>query len=455
MTSTVAIALVLAVGSRPGPAPAAPAPAFKSVSYDISLKPDFATGVVSGVEYLRLQSLSDGLEALSFTANSLAVNATLDGQGGVTITSEGNRRIFHLPRRLHKDEEATLVMSFAGSPKRDVVFTADEIHTGYFTCEVIFCDVDRPGDRATLGIALTLPAGMDAVAPGKLVSRAPAGSGLETWRWQEDRPCPSYLYGFAAGHYARADLPGRPSLSVLYAGETPERVQIMFADTARMIAFYEAKAGMKLPEASYTQVLVDKNGDQEDAGLSMIEKGSVESILSNPQEDGMVAHELAHQWWGNLLTCSDWTELWLNEGMAGFMTAAYKEQRWGRAAYDSEMAVAKKAWDAAKTAGQDEPLSWKGTYPSLKAKRRIAYGKSMVFLDALRSQLGDNVFWQGVRRYARANAGRRVTAMDLEKAFEAASGSDLSATFRVWVYGDESPATAAAENPKPPAPAPR
>jgi len=120
------------------------------VSYDISLKPDFATGVVSGVEYLRFQSLSDGMEALSLTANSLAVNATLDGQAGVAITSEGNRRTFHLPRLLHKDEEATLAMSFAGSPKRDVVFTADEIHTGYFTCEVMFCDVDRPGDRATL-----------------------------------------------------------------------------------------------------------------------------------------------------------------------------------------------------------------------------------------------------------------------------------------------------------------
>ena len=162
----------------------------------------------------------------------------------------------------------------------------------------------------------------------------------------------------------------------------------------------------------------------------------------------MLAHELAHQWWGNLLTCSDWKELWLNEGMAGFMTAAYKEQRWGRAAYDSEIAVARKAWDAARTAGEDEPLSWQGTYSALKAKRRIAYGKSMVFLDALRSQLGDDVFWQGVHRYTNANAGRSVTAMDLERAFEAASESDLSAIFKTWAYGDEPPA--AGKNSEPP-----
>ena len=430
MKSTFALAC--SIGLLFGP-PADATPTFRSMSYGVSLTPDFATGVLSGVEYLRFQSLSDGLDALSFTANPLAVNATLDGQADVTVATEGNRRIFHLPRRLAKGEVATLVMSFAGLPKRDVVFTSDEIHTGYFTCEVMICDVDRPGDRAKFQLALTLPTDFDAAAPGRLVSRTPAGPGLETWRWREDRPYPSYLYGFAAGRYARASLGS--SLWVLYAGETPERVQAMFADTARMVAFYEAKAGVKLPERRYTQVLVSQNGDQEDASLSMIEKGSIEPILTDPQADGMMAHELAHQWWGNLVTCSDWKELWLNEGMAGFMTAAYKEQRWGRAAYDREIAVARAAWDAAKAAGDDEPLSWPGAYPSLRAKRRIAYGKSMVFLDALRSELGDDVFWRGIRRYTQANAGRGVTAADFQKAFEAASGRDLSITFKTWVYG--------------------
>lgn len=440
VTATLALLAGSAI-ANPGPA-AAPAPAFRSISYDITLTPDFATGIVSGVERLRFKSLSEGLDVLSFTANPLAVNATLDGLAGVTVTSEDGRRTFHLPRRLANGEVATLVMSFAGRPRRDVVFTADEIHTDFFTCELMICDVDRPGDRATLQLTLTLPGDMDAVAPGKLVSHVPAGPRLATWRWRESRPYPSYLYGFAAGRYARAGLTGRPSLWVLSAGETRDRVQAMFADTAAMIAFYEAKAGVPLPEPSYTQVLVGRNGDQEDASLSMIETSSVERRLTDPQADGLIAHELAHQWWGNLLTCSDWTELWLNEGMAGFMTAAWKERRWGRAAYDHEITVARTAWDAAKAAGGDEPLSWPGAYPSLRAKRRIAYGKSMVFLDTLRSQLGDDVFWRGVRRYTQANAGRSVTARDLQTAFETASGHDLSATFKAWVYGDQPSSTA-------------
>jgi aminopeptidase N len=437
MKSTVAVVLACVFGSLPGPVAAvASPPAFRSISYDISLTPDFATGVVSGVERLRFESRSDGLDTVSFTANSLAVNANLDGLPGVTVTTAGNRRTFHLPRHLANGEVATLVMSFAGQPKRDLVFTADEIHTGFFTCEVMICDVDRPDDRARLQLALTLPTDMDAAAPGKLISNAPAGPGLKTWRWREDRPYPSYLYGFAAGRYARATLPGRRSLWVLYIAETPERVRAMFADTARMIAFYETKAGVRFPEQSYTQVLVGRNGDQEDAGLSMIEKSSIEAVLSNPGADGMLAHELAHQWWGNLETCSDWKELWLNEGMAGFMTAAYKEQRWGREAYDREIATARAAWDAAKAAGGDEPLSWPRAYPSLRAKRRIAYGKSMVFLDALRTTLGEDAFWRGVRHYTQANAGRSVTAADLQRAFEATSGRDLSAVFKAWVYGN-------------------
>ncbi len=71
-----------------------------------------------------------------------------------------------------------------------------------------------------------------------------------------------------------------------------------------MVDFYEAKAGVKLPEQRYTQVLVARNGDQEDASLSMIETGSVEPTASDPHPDGMIAHELAHQWWGNLVTCA-------------------------------------------------------------------------------------------------------------------------------------------------------
>ena len=157
-----------------GSAAAAP-PAFKSLSYEVIIVPDFAAGTITGAEHFRFQSLSDDMDTLSFTANALTVNAALDSPADITISTEAGRRIFHLPRRLAKGETATLSMSFSGQPKRDIAFTANEIHTGYFTCEIMICDIDRPADRATLQLSLRLPSGMDAVGPGELVWRTEIG----------------------------------------------------------------------------------------------------------------------------------------------------------------------------------------------------------------------------------------------------------------------------------------
>jgi len=427
-------AVAALVGSTPAIAGEAPSAPFRSLSYDVELTPDFAAGVLTGSERLAFQSLADGLDTLTFTATPMAISATLDGAPGVTTSVVGRRLVVHLPRSLRRGETATLLLSFSGRADKEVPFTPDLIHTGYLTCHAMICDDDRPGDRAPLHLALTLPKDMDAVAPGRLVSRAPLGTDRLTWRWREDRPYPAYLYGFAAGRYARTTLPGRPGLSVLYTGETPERVQAMFGETGRMVAFFEDRAGASLPEGHYVQVLVDHRGDQEDAGLSMIHRASIEPILTEPREDWIVAHELAHEWWGNLVTCADWRELWLNEGLTTFMVAAWKEQRWGRAAYDREVAIGQSDWDEAKKAGLDRPLSWHGDYPTLSDKRHIAYGKSVVFLDRLRTETGEAAFWRGLRDYTRANAGRSVTASDLQRAMERASGHDLSALFKTWVY---------------------
>lgn len=90
---------------------------------------------------------------------------------------------------------------------------------------------------------------------------------------------------------------------------------------------------------------------------------------------------------------------------------------------------------AAAEAGFDVPLAWAGPYPSLGMKRRIAYAKGALFLDALRGTLGEAAFWDGLRRYTRENVDRSVESRDLQRAMEAASGRDLSALFAEWVYG--------------------
>src|SRR5262249_1087953 len=141
-------------------------------------------------------------------------------------------------------------------------------------------------------------------------------------------------------------------------------------------------------------------------------------ILDDPHEDWVIAHELAHQWWGNAITCADWRELWLNEGLTVFMVAAYKEMRWGKPMYERELQLANKRWSTAKEQGFDVPLSWTGNYPSLKLKRAMAYAKAVVFLDVLRHDLGDDAFWRGIQAYTRDNWNGTVTARDFQSAME-------------------------------------
>lgn len=438
---------------------------FDVLSYDVRLQPDFVAQTISGVEVVRFKSLAAGLDRISFTANTLAITASIDGAEMVASEVAGDRLVFRLPKAMRKGQVARLLISFKGAAPKGLVFNGETVRSTYAVCDYMICDYERPGDKARVAFRIVLPAvkkgerragitwrrldenplgavefysdsGMTAIAPGHLVGFDFTRDGIETEIWESDRALSAYLLGFAVGKFQWIELgPELPRLSVLTTAATSERAAKMFANTRQMLSFFEAKAGVPFPGVSYTQVLVEDSEAQEAASHSTIGIEEISPILTDPHEDWVIAHELAHQWWGNAVTCADWRELWLNEGLTVFMVAAYKEQRWGRADYERELALANKRWAAAKEQGFDVPLSWSGTYPSLKLKRAMAYAKAVVFLDALRRELGDEAFWRAISRYTRTNWDRTVTARDLQRAMEGASGRDLSVMFATWVFG--------------------
>lgn len=173
---------------------------------------------------------------------------------------------------------------------------------------------------------------------------------------------------------------------------------------------------------------------QEASSFSILGWNGLEPMLTDPQEDWLIAHELAHQYWGNLLTCAEWSHFWLNEGLTTFLVAAYKQERWGAKAYQRELGLFQARRAKAAAAGFDVPLTFAGDYPSLSVKRAVVYSKGALFLAALRERLGDRVFWAGLSRYTRAFAGRSVTSADFQHSFERESRQDLSRLFAEWVY---------------------
>ena len=413
--------------------PVSPDTGFDVADYMVALTPDVASGAVSGRETIRLTTMRR-LDALRFSGNALTISgATLNGEP-VRVEADADGVVFRPDAPLAKGARVTLRFYYVGQPRGGIVVAPQGIYTSYSACEWMVCLQDSPGDKARFSLALTVPKGAVAAGPGSRAGEMRLADGRSVVRWETKRQWSPYLYGFAVGDFAEA---GKGTLHYLNASGAPADLDTMFAETPAMVAFLSDKAGVKLPVARFTQVLVPGYEAQEAAGMSLIGRKALERDLAEPDTEWIVIHELSHQFWGNLVTCDSWRSFWLNEGFATFMPAAWKEHLYGRAAYDAELDVARARLNKVREAGFDKPLEWDGDYPSIGARRAVQYGKGALFLDHLRQELGDDAFWAGVKRYTRGHAGGTVTSADLQVALEKASGRDLSGDFERWVSGDQ------------------
>ncbi|HEX8363767.1 MAG TPA: M1 family metallopeptidase [Allosphingosinicella sp.] len=417
-------------------ASAAPGEGFDVRHYAVALTPMHSDRSLVGRTQIELQVTAAELRELAFTPNGLQIaSATLDGRPIRAVQRED--ALAFLPSRpLRRGARVRLEVAYSGTSVRGLTFGPRSVHSNWFACDWMICLLDRPGDKATIDLRLTVPSGHTTLGPGVLLSRGPAPGGNEVHRWHSTRPYSSFLFSFAAGSYNEwSQRDGRFVLRALSETASPERLGRLFAPTARMLRFFERRAGVPFPHRSYTQLHVPGAAAQETVSFSLIGEEVIRPIEEAPAEDWAIAHELAHQYWGNLITCADWSHFWLNEGVVTFLVAAWKEERWGRAAYDREMEIARRRWQRAVEAGLDVPLTYAGTYPSPALRRAITYSKGALFLDALRTEIGDEAFWRGLRRYTIRHAGGTVVSRDFQRAYEEASGRDLTVIFERWVYG--------------------
>ena len=249
---------------------------------------------------------------------------------------------------------------------------------------------------------------------------------------------PSYAYGFAAGHFEEASHQSG-SVRLRYFGErfSAAELERIFSETERILRFFEQRAGVKYTNASYSPVLAGDGIGQEMSSFALIPESYGRSVLSSGDTSGLGAHELAHQWWGNLVTCRDWTEFWLNEGFATYMVAASLEERNGHDAYLRQIEVSRGRYERVKAAGHDRPLVFPDWNHPTADDRTIVYHKGAYFLHVLRETIGDRPFWTGLQQYTIKHAGGSVTSADFQQAMEAASGRTLTSLFAEWVYAPD------------------
>lgn len=401
----------------------------------LTITPNFELKNISATQVTTFTTGNTGPAEIMFSHNSLEIeNATINGEAA-TFSTNSSGVIFTSAKRVRPEQALKLSVSYRIGQNRGLNFSETGILTTYFACDWMFCHQDRPSDKSTLTVKFVLPKGENVVSVGRQMSIESLPSGQELHIWRSHLPFSPYLFGFVSGQFETQVIQHRGrELAYVNATGQSQQMQRLFGTTPAMVDFFEGRAGVPLPTQRYTQILVTGGNAQEHATYSIIGTTNLNPILTDPKEDWVIAHELAHQWWGNSVTSASWQHFWLNEGITVFMTAAWKEHRHGRAAYDRELAIARSRWQRAKDAGWDRSLTFAGEYPSLSIRRAIQYSKGALFMDQLRSTLGEEVFWRGLRNYTQANAGRAVVSKDFQVAMERTSRRDLSVIFDEWVY---------------------
>ncbi|NUO48741.1 MAG: hypothetical protein HOV80_07785 [Polyangiaceae bacterium] len=411
----------------------------EALHYEIHLDISDDTRRLLGRGSIRFRARAE-TKTVSFDTRALqVVFSEQEGQSLGQITENGVLCL-ELPRALEPGAEATIDLVWNLSVVGPAPMAVDDqIWAGYHA-PAWMPTVFDPSARATLELRIVAPDTKTVVASGRAVSSSPVEGGRRASTFRVDRPSPPFLFAFAAGNFDEATL-DVDGVKLRALGPKGADLAGALKITAPMLRFLVTKTGAPLPSAEYTQVFVNGDAAQEAAGFALIGEQSLEDVRKDPKEDWVFAHELSHQWFGWLVPCKDFADFWLNEGFATFLVAAIKQERWGRAAYDREVELWRKRSQKAHEEGRDAPVSLappgqprKPPKESELQARAITYSRGALVLHKLRTELGDQVFWDGVRRYVQSRADKEATTEDLRAAFEAASKKDLAPFFARWVY---------------------
>ncbi|NOY24991.1 MAG: hypothetical protein GXP62_03875, partial [Oligoflexia bacterium] len=356
------------------------------------------------------------------------------------------------------EQGGTVVVRYHGQPVRGLYFTGPtpahpkrqpmawtqcQDQDGHF----IFPCLDQPGVKHPWRVTVRVDASDSAlwtvVGNGRLAARDGA-----TWVWDQPEPIPAYLLTVVVGRLRVVDdgeVDGKPVRYLVpeldTAGEPADEAQVrrIFGRTPAMVAWLGERLGVAYPWPRYDQVIVH---DFIFGGMENVAATTLTDVMltddraaMDNDHDNLVVHELMHQWFGDLVTCQDWSQGWLNEGWATFSEQIWKVHAMGADEGDLH------AWSALGNYLQEAGSRYSRAIVSYRYREPIdvfdrhLYEKGSLVLRTLRAELGDTAFWAGTRAYLLANAHRPVHTRDFQRSMEETSGRNLDRFFRQWVWG--------------------
>jgi len=398
--------------------------------YQVHLEPNLSENSIEGNVTIKFK-INSTTRKVVFDCGNLKVTR-IEGMHVKRFEQVKNKVIISLSQS--DLETCEIQLFYHGKPKRGLVFLNDsqELYSVYFTNEWMICNA-APDDRATFDLDVLVPKDMMSVASGILKETTKTDQKIK-YSWSQNYETPSYTYGFTIGTFNtfQHHHDGK-HLKYYSAHYTAEEMKKIFQYTGDMISFFEEKSGIALPQDTYSQVLIG-NHYQEMSGFAVLKKSYGDLVLKDSTETNLISHELAHQWWGNRITCKNWNHFWLNEGFATFMSAAYNEHRFGKEKYQQNIDSYFNVYRKIKSKGGDKPLVFPNWINPSGDDRNLVYFKGAYVLHLLKEELGNETFWTGIKDFSQTYYGKSVTTKNFQLALERSSNISLAAFFKKWVY---------------------
>jgi aminopeptidase N len=419
--------------------------------YKVALDVDLERRELKGRAVLTIEAIREGLREVVLDAAELEVASVRAGGRRARHESEGEKLRVKLPRPLGTGRRITVEIAYSTRPRKGFFFVgpteaetdrhaagwsqgqADDTHW-WIPC------LESTESRATLELIATVPKGYRAIGNGRLVARrANARRKTVTYHWRQDTAHPAYLMSLVVGKLVELrDRAGKVPLLGYVPRGTEARGRELFKKTPFMIETFSKVFGYPYPYPKYAQSTVYDFtfGGMENTGATTL----TVRALQTPEDaidqtyETLISHELAHQWWGDLVTCRDWSEGWLNEGFATYSEVVFWEAEHGR--------------DEADFARLEQMCSYlvedNGDYRRAIVETRFRhpsdifdrhlYEKGATIVHMLRATLGDAVWRRGLKLYLERHAFGGVETGDLKRACEEVSGRNLTWFFDQWAH---------------------
>ena len=399
----------------------------------------------------RLNPIRDGIDRLTLDAVSLDIQSVKVADVEQPFDYDGEQLQIRLKQPTTIGSVIELTIAYrVEKPQRGLYFVAPDQHYPNKPTQVWtqgededsrfwFPCFDYPGQLATSEIRVNVPKQLMAISNGELISTTTQDDS-KTYHWLQKQVHPTYLMTLAIGDFAelKDEWQGKPVTYYVEKGREAQ-ARLSMGKTPQMIEFFSQKYGYPYPYPKYAQVCVDDFifGGMENTSTTLLTDRCLldeRAAIDNRSTEALVAHELAHQWFGDLVVIKHWSHAWIKEGMASYAEVLWSEQEYGPDDAAYYLLGEARSYLDEDASRYRRPLVTHVYREAIELYDRHIYEKGACVYHMIRAELGDDLFWKSIATFLADHAHKTVETVDLLRAIEKATGRNLTFLFDQYVY---------------------